>query len=152
MKYKDHWISPNHRCRLVCHFLQDYQVMWTKTKIWLEVQRKKSRIFDLRWWKRIFHCHEINKIFEFYNFLVETLTKIKPDAGLEPATVGLKVQRSTDWANQARCRLMTKNFIIFPVYRFILIKSQKKAVTKSYTPYYMALCILNRLKLLPDQS
>ena len=31
--------------------------------------------------------------------------KIKPDAGLEPATVGLKVQRSTDWANQApeRC-------------------------------------------------
>ena len=92
----------NHRCHLVCHFLQDYQVMWTKTKIWLEVQRKKSRIFDLRWWKRIFHCHEINKIFEFYNFLVETLTKVKPDAGLEPATVGLKVQRSTDWANQAR--------------------------------------------------
>ena len=27
--------------------------------------------------------------------------KVKPDAGLEPATVGLKVQRSTDWANQA---------------------------------------------------
>ena len=27
--------------------------------------------------------------------------KCKPDAGLEPATVGLKVQRSTDWANQA---------------------------------------------------
>ena len=27
--------------------------------------------------------------------------KFKPDAGLEPATVGLKVQRSTDWANQA---------------------------------------------------
>ena len=23
-------------------------------------------------------------------------TKVKPDAGLEPATVGLKVQRSTD--------------------------------------------------------
>ena len=32
--------------------------------------------------------------------------KVKPDAGLEPATVGLKVQRSTDWANQAlrNCR------------------------------------------------
>ena len=28
--------------------------------------------------------------------------KVQPDAGLEPATVGLKVQRSTDWANQAR--------------------------------------------------
>ena len=27
--------------------------------------------------------------------------KSEPDAGLEPAAVGLKVQRSTDWANQA---------------------------------------------------
>ena len=32
---------------------------------------------------------------------IRKIQKIKPDAGLEPATVGLKVQRSTDWANQA---------------------------------------------------
>ena len=36
------------------------------------------------------------KFSNFKNFL-----KNEPDAGLEPATVGLKVQRSTDWANQA---------------------------------------------------
>ena len=36
------------------------------------------------------------------NFPEEKILKVQPDAGLEPATVGLKVQRSTDWANQAR--------------------------------------------------
>ena len=42
--------------------------------------------------------------------------KNKPDAGLEPAAVGLKVQRSTDWANQAlsqwRLRLDIDHFVI----------------------------------------
>ena len=32
---------------------------------------------------------------------IRKIQKHEPDAGLEPATVGLKVQRSTDWANQA---------------------------------------------------
>ena len=32
---------------------------------------------------------------------IRKIQKFEPDAGLEPATVGLKVQRSTDWANQA---------------------------------------------------
>ena len=38
---------------------------------------------------------------------VMSIKKVKPDAGLEPATVGLKVQRSTDWANQARKYVQT---------------------------------------------
>ena len=44
--------------------------------------------------------------------------KLKPDAGLEPATVGLKVQRSTDWANQARSPRHHTLFLFNP-YRHI---------------------------------
>ena len=37
-------------------------------------------------------------VFRINTFLVHNnkVKKVKPDAGLEPATVGLKVQRSTD--------------------------------------------------------
>ena len=37
----------------------------------------------------------------FRYFKIRKFLENEPDAGLEPATVGLKVQRSTDWANQA---------------------------------------------------
>ena len=35
-----------------------------------------------------------------------------PDVGLEPTTVGLKVQRSTDWANRA-LRAATALYILY---------------------------------------
>ena len=41
--------------------------------------------------------------------------KTTPDVGLEPTTVGLKVQRSTDWANRA---LQASGFF---TYIFIII-------------------------------
>ena len=50
-----------------------------------------------------------------------SIKKVKPDAGLEPATVGLKVQRSTDWANQARKYIQTY-VIIFSKYSNIEMK------------------------------
>ena len=49
----------NNRYHLVCSFLQNYQSMWWKAEIWLEIQRKTARLCSLWRRKRIFHCHEI---------------------------------------------------------------------------------------------
>ena len=51
--------------------------------------------------------------------------KCKPDAGLEPATVGLKVQRSTDWANQARKYVETYIVIICDKHKYFNIDTSK---------------------------
>ena len=46
-----------------------------------------------------------------------SIKKVKPDAGLEPATVGLKVQRSTDWANQALERFAAGGILKWTLWR-----------------------------------
>ena len=47
------------------------------------------------------------------------MRKREPDAGLEPAAVGLKVQRSTDWANQALTALWEHQVILTGLYAVI---------------------------------
>ena len=84
-------------------------------------------------------CHLVkfilNNNFLFKIWCVNKIKNIKPDAGLEPATVGLKVQRSTDWANQARGDLLTKNFINFSSYVFGFVSFKQKYCNDAMTIY-----------------
>ena len=68
------------------------------------LSRKRPRmvVSKKRIWKIL--TVKLNKVKNFRNSKTSEIRKFlksEPDAGLEPATVGLKVQRSTDWANQA---------------------------------------------------
>ena len=79
----------------------------------------------VRWWRRGDWPLEgslVDSFFFYFDIFYITIlgnseenfpeVKVQPDAGLEPATVGLKVQRSTDWANQAR-RQFRRSQIVF---------------------------------------
>ena len=61
-------------------------------------------------WKNVASMHIIMIRCLILKFMFYWKIKVKPDAGLEPVTVGLKVQRSTDWANQAQKTLLQKSY------------------------------------------
>ena len=80
----------------MCHFRTMLYIWYIRHShfITILVDIKNSqplRISPLPGTLRVSHCEQLSLQFE----------KREPDAGLEPAAVGLKVQRSTDWANQA---------------------------------------------------